>query len=32
MDIKGSDYSQIEENLRRSRDARIQELISKPPI
>lgn len=30
MDIKGSDYSQIEENLRRSRDARIQELISNP--
>ncbi len=30
MDIAGSDYSQIEENLRRSRDARIQELISNP--
>lgn len=30
MDIQGSDYSQIEENLRRSRDARIQELISNP--
>lgn len=30
MDIAGSDYSQIESNLRRSRDARIQELISDP--
>ena len=30
MDIRGSNYSQIESNLRGSRDARIQELISDP--
>ena len=30
MDIAGSNYSQIEKNLRESRDVRIQELISNP--
>jgi len=30
MDLAGSDYSQIESNLRRSRESRIQELISDP--